>query len=91
LRECSLPTSPIIMKARHICRWTKIRLRHGRVKVKDPTEGDVIAFSEIGGLHHRYERRACERRRDCLRLRQSRDMRRPRLEQRVEPVLAKEE
>ena len=22
------------------------------------TEGDVVAFSEVGGLHHRYERRA---------------------------------
>ncbi len=22
------------------------------------TEGDVIAFPEVGGLHHRYERRA---------------------------------
>jgi hypothetical protein len=23
-----------------------------------PTEGRVVAFAEVGGLHHRYERRA---------------------------------
>ena len=27
-------------------------------RVHTPTEGDVIAFPEVGGLHHRYERRA---------------------------------
>ena len=27
-------------------------------RVQGVTEGDVIAFSEVGGLHHRYERRA---------------------------------
>jgi putative transposase len=27
-------------------------------RVHVPAEGDVIAFSEVGGLHHRYERRA---------------------------------
>ena len=27
-------------------------------RVQAPMEGDVIAFSEVGGLHHRYERRA---------------------------------
>ena len=27
-------------------------------RVQDVTEGDVIAFPEVGGLHHRYERRA---------------------------------
>jgi putative transposase len=27
-------------------------------RVQTPTEGHVIAFSEVGGLHHRYERRA---------------------------------
>ena len=27
-------------------------------RVQDVTEGDVIAFREVGGLHHRYERRA---------------------------------
>jgi len=26
--------------------------------VQSVTEGDVIAFREVGGLHHRYERRA---------------------------------
>jgi putative transposase len=26
--------------------------------VQGVTEGDVIAFREVGGLHHRYERRA---------------------------------
>ena len=26
--------------------------------VQAVTHGDVIAFSEVGGLHHRYERRA---------------------------------
>jgi transposase InsO family protein len=27
-------------------------------RVQGVTEGDVIAFREVGGLHHRYERRA---------------------------------
>ncbi len=27
-------------------------------RVQTPTEGRVVAFSEVGGLHHRYERRA---------------------------------
>jgi putative transposase len=27
-------------------------------RVQTPTEGNVIAFAEVGGLHHRYERRA---------------------------------
>ena len=27
-------------------------------RVQALTEGDVIAFPEVGGLHHRYERRA---------------------------------
>jgi hypothetical protein len=27
-------------------------------RVQAVTEGDVIAFREVGGLHHRYERRA---------------------------------
>jgi putative transposase len=27
-------------------------------RVQAPTEGRVVAFSEVGGLHHRYERRA---------------------------------
>jgi hypothetical protein len=27
-------------------------------RVQPPTEGRVIAFQEVGGLHHRYERRA---------------------------------
>jgi putative transposase len=27
-------------------------------RVQAPTEGCVVAFSEVGGLHHRYERRA---------------------------------
>jgi hypothetical protein len=27
-------------------------------RVQAPDEGRVIAFSEVGGLHHRYERRA---------------------------------
>ena len=27
-------------------------------RVQAPMEGDVIAFSDVGGLHHRYERRA---------------------------------
>jgi transposase InsO family protein len=27
-------------------------------RVQTPTEGHVVAFSEVGGLHHRYERRA---------------------------------
>jgi putative transposase len=27
-------------------------------RVQVPTEGRVVAFSEVGGLHHRYERRA---------------------------------
>ena len=27
-------------------------------RVQTPTEGPVVAFSEVGGLHHRYERRA---------------------------------
>ena len=27
-------------------------------RVQRVTEGDVIAFREVGGLHHRYERRA---------------------------------
>jgi hypothetical protein len=26
--------------------------------VQNPKEGGVIAFAEVGGLHHRYERRA---------------------------------
>ena len=29
-----------------------------RRRVQGVTEGDVIAFREVGGLHHRYERRA---------------------------------
>ena len=29
-----------------------------RRRVQAITEGDVIAFPEVGGLHHRYERRA---------------------------------
>ena len=27
-------------------------------RVQAVTEGDVIAFREVGGLHHRYDRRA---------------------------------
>lgn len=27
-------------------------------RVQTPTEGTVVAFPEVGGLHHRYERRA---------------------------------
>jgi transposase InsO family protein len=27
-------------------------------RIQTPTEGRVVAFSEVGGLHHRYERRA---------------------------------
>jgi len=27
-------------------------------RVQGPTEGRVVAFAEVGGLHHRYERRA---------------------------------
>lgn len=27
-------------------------------RIHRPTEGHVVAFSEVGGLHHRYERRA---------------------------------
>ena len=27
-------------------------------RVQTPTEGPVVAFPEVGGLHHRYERRA---------------------------------
>jgi hypothetical protein len=27
-------------------------------RVQPPTEENVAAFSEVGGLHHRYERRA---------------------------------
>ena len=27
-------------------------------RVQTPTEGPVLAFLELGGLHHRYERRA---------------------------------
>jgi hypothetical protein len=27
-------------------------------RVEGVAEGDVIAFREVGGLHHRYERRA---------------------------------
>jgi transposase InsO family protein len=27
-------------------------------RIQTPTEGHVVAFSEVGGLHHRYERRA---------------------------------
>ncbi len=27
-------------------------------RVQGVSEGDVVAFREVGGLHHRYERRA---------------------------------
>ena len=27
-------------------------------RVQGVTEGDMIAYREVGGLHHRYERRA---------------------------------
>ena len=27
-------------------------------RIQAPTEGRVVAFAEVGGLHHRYERRA---------------------------------
>jgi len=27
-------------------------------RIHAPTEGRVVAFAEVGGLHHRYERRA---------------------------------
>jgi hypothetical protein len=27
-------------------------------RVQTPTEGPVVEFPEVGGLHHRYERRA---------------------------------
>ena len=31
--------------------------------VQPPSAGNVIAFPEVGGLHHRYERRAAQDRR----------------------------
>lgn len=30
-------------------------------RVQAPTEGRVVAFAQVGGLHHRYERRAASR------------------------------
>jgi transposase InsO family protein len=27
-------------------------------RIQTPTEGRVVVFSEVGGLHHRYQRRA---------------------------------
>jgi hypothetical protein len=54
-------------------------------RIQDMAEGDVVAFAEVGGLHHRYERRAASHRRHCRRRSRSaetsvRAMRRPRVD-----------
>jgi hypothetical protein len=50
------PISPAIMRTitdrELISRWRKMPRR-----VQGIAEGDVIAFRDVGGLHHRYERR----------------------------------
>jgi putative transposase len=35
-------------------------------RIQAPTEGRVVAFAEVGGLHHRYERRAVGRREHAI-------------------------
>jgi len=39
-----------------ISRWAKIRPSRGRFKAVEM--GRVVAVSQVGGLHHHYERRA---------------------------------
>ncbi len=34
------------------------RTARGLVPIQSPSAGNIIAFPEVGGLHHRYERRA---------------------------------
>ena len=49
---CSvLPNGPA-----RTCRSTKTR--RFRVRSRGPSDGIVVAIPEVGGLHHRYERRA---------------------------------
>src|SRR5207302_831273 len=53
------------MLARYVCYYHGARTHLSLEKdaptprrVQMPTEGRVVAFAEVGGLHHRYERRA---------------------------------
>ena len=45
-----------IMTPERIFRST--RIVHGPRPTQSPSSGNIIAFPEVGGLHHRYERRA---------------------------------
>jgi hypothetical protein len=51
------PHSPDV--DRHLVAEVETRPRSGEPReVQPPKLGEVIAFSLVGGLHHRYERRA---------------------------------
>jgi hypothetical protein len=55
LRRLLTAYSPTIMGREHISPWRRTPPKR---RVQTPTEGRVVAFPEVGELHHCYERRA---------------------------------
>jgi len=54
--EFLLAISVTIIDPERTCRWGKTRRSHARSNGQK--SGPVVAISQVGGLHHRYERPA---------------------------------